>query len=77
MHFDRSRTSADRIAPDCAGMDFDAADHRRRDLLVLHVPADVRATLEPHWVRLVEAATALVLCESAATWDEVAPLSAA
>jgi alkylation response protein AidB-like acyl-CoA dehydrogenase len=33
-------------------MDFYAADHGLRDLLALYVPADVRATLEPHWSRL-------------------------
>jgi len=33
-------------------MDFYAADHGLRDLLALYVPADVRATLEPHWARL-------------------------
>jgi alkylation response protein AidB-like acyl-CoA dehydrogenase len=46
------RTGSDWIAPDCAGMDFYAADQGLRDLLTLYVPADVRATLEPHWVRL-------------------------
>jgi alkylation response protein AidB-like acyl-CoA dehydrogenase len=49
---DQSRTGSDWIAPDCAGMDFYAADHGLRDLLSLYVPPDIRATLEPHWARL-------------------------
>jgi acyl-CoA dehydrogenase len=52
MAFDQPKTGSDWIAPDCAGMDFYAADHGLRDLLALYVPADVRATLEPHWARL-------------------------
>jgi alkylation response protein AidB-like acyl-CoA dehydrogenase len=47
-----SRRGSDWIAPDCAGMDFYAADHGLRGLLPLYVPADVRAVLEPHWARL-------------------------
>src|SRR5271165_4392467 len=46
------RSGSDWVAPDCAGMDFYAADHGLRDLLALYLPADVRATLEPHWSRL-------------------------
>jgi len=40
------------IAPDCAGTDFYAADRGLRDLLALYLPADVRATLDPHFARL-------------------------
>jgi acyl-CoA dehydrogenase len=46
------RHGSDWVAPDCAGMDFYAADHGLRDLLALYLPADIRATLEPHWARL-------------------------
>ena len=46
------RKGSDWIAPDCAGMDFYAADPGLRDLLALYVPVDIRATLEPHWSRL-------------------------
>jgi acyl-CoA dehydrogenase len=52
MPLHKPQTGSDWIAPDCAGMDFYAADHGLRDLLALYVPADVRATLEPHWARL-------------------------
>jgi alkylation response protein AidB-like acyl-CoA dehydrogenase len=48
----KPRKGSDWIAPDCAGMDFYAADHGLRDLLALYVPADIRATLEPHYARL-------------------------
>ena len=47
-----ARRGSDWIAPDCSGMDFYAVDHGLRDLLALYVPAEVRATLEPHWARL-------------------------
>ncbi len=52
MPLDQPPTGSDWIAPDCAGMDFYTADHGLRDLLALYVPAEVRATLEPHWARL-------------------------
>lgn len=48
----RARNGSDWIAPDCSGMDFYATDHGLRDLLTLYLPADIRATLEPHWSRL-------------------------
>jgi alkylation response protein AidB-like acyl-CoA dehydrogenase len=47
-----ARKGSDWIAPDCSGMDFYAVDHGLRDLLTLYVPADIRATLTPHWSRL-------------------------
>ena len=49
MPLDQPPTGSDWIAPDCAGMDFYTADHGLRDLLALYVPAEVRATLEPHF----------------------------
>ncbi len=36
---DRPRTGSDWIAPDCAGMDFFAADQGLRDLLAIYLPA--------------------------------------
>jgi len=45
-------TAADRIAPDCAGMDFYAADRGLRDLLAIYLPAALRGALEPHFARL-------------------------
>ena len=45
-------TAADRVAPDCAGMDFYAADRGLRDLLAIYLPAAVRGALEPHFARL-------------------------
>ncbi len=44
--------ASDRIAPDCAGMDFLAADRGLRDLLAIYLPSDTRATLDPHYARL-------------------------
>ncbi len=46
------RTGSDRIAPDCAGMDFYAADRGLRDLLAIYLPEGARAVLEPHYARL-------------------------
>ena len=45
-------TAADRAAPDCAGLDFYAADRGLRDLLAIYLPATVRGVLEPHFARL-------------------------
>ncbi len=47
-----SKVGSDHIAPDCAGMDFHAADRGLRDLLAIYLPADIRATLGPHFARL-------------------------
>ncbi|MBV8868311.1 MAG: acyl-CoA dehydrogenase family protein [Acetobacteraceae bacterium] len=47
-----AESRSDHIAPDCAGMDFHAADRGLRDLLAIYLPADVRATLDPHFARL-------------------------
>ena len=41
------RKGSNWIAPDCAGMDFYAADHGLRDLLALYLPAETRAVLDP------------------------------
>ncbi len=46
------RTGSDWIAPDCAGMDFFAADRGLRDLLSIYVPGPVLAHLTPHYQRL-------------------------
>ena len=45
-------TAADRVAPDCAGLDFYAVDRGLRDLLAIYLPAATRAALEPHFARL-------------------------
>jgi acyl-CoA dehydrogenase len=34
------RPGSDRIAPDCAGMDFYQADSGLRDILAIYLPAD-------------------------------------
>jgi acyl-CoA dehydrogenase len=49
---DRPRTGSDWIAPDCAGMDFFAADQGVRDLLAIYLPPDVLERLTPHYQRL-------------------------
>jgi len=46
------RTGSDRVAPDCAGVDFYAADRGLRDLLAIYLPPAIRAHLEPHYARL-------------------------
>src|SRR6202012_888653 len=46
------RTGSDWIAPDCAGMDFFAADRGLRDLLALYLPPEVLAHLTPHYQHL-------------------------
>ncbi len=45
-------TAVDRVASDCAGMDFYAADRGLRDLLAIYLPAATRATLDQHFSRL-------------------------
>jgi acyl-CoA dehydrogenase len=52
MPLDHPRTGSDWIAPDCAGMDFFAADRGLRDLLALYLPPDVLAHLTPHFQHL-------------------------
>src|SRR3954467_7690139 len=47
-----ARTGSDCIAPDCAGMDFYAADPGLRDLLRLYLPEPMLAHLTPHYQRL-------------------------
>ncbi len=47
-----SAAGSTHIAPDCAGLDFHAADRGLRDLLAIYLPADVRAILDPHFARL-------------------------
>jgi alkylation response protein AidB-like acyl-CoA dehydrogenase len=49
---DHPRTGSDWIAPDCAGMDFHAADQGLRDLLAIYLPRDVLDHLTPHYQRL-------------------------
>lgn len=51
MPLDRPRTGSDWIAPDCAGMDFHAADHGLRDLLAIYLPPDLLDRLTPHYRR--------------------------
>jgi acyl-CoA dehydrogenase len=46
------RTGSDWIAPDCAGMDFHAADRGLRDLLAIYLPHNVLDHLSPHYRRL-------------------------
>ncbi len=41
-----------RVAPDCAGTDFYAADRGLRDLLAIYLPAATHAALDPHLARL-------------------------
>lgn len=48
----RALTGSDWIAPDCAGMDFFAADRGLRDLLAIYLPAPVLDHLTPHYSRL-------------------------
>jgi acyl-CoA dehydrogenase len=52
MPHDRPHTGSDWIAPDCAGMDFHAADQGLRDLLAIYLPRDVLEHLTPHYQRL-------------------------
>ena len=47
-----TRTGSDWIAPDCAGMDFYAADRSLRDLLEIYLPEDVRSHFTPHFQRM-------------------------
>jgi acyl-CoA dehydrogenase len=49
---DRPRTGSDWIAPDCAGMDFFAADQGLRDLLAIYLPRPILDLLAPHYQRL-------------------------
>jgi acyl-CoA dehydrogenase len=49
---DRNRRGSDWVAPDCAGMDFYAADQGLRDLLAIYLPQDVLDHLAPHYQRL-------------------------
>jgi acyl-CoA dehydrogenase len=46
------RTGSDWIAPDCAGMDFFAADQSLADLLSIYLPRAVLDRLTPHYQRL-------------------------
>ena len=49
---DNTRTGSGLVAPDCAGMDFHAADRGLRDLLAIYLPAPVLDHLTPHYQRL-------------------------
>jgi acyl-CoA dehydrogenase len=49
---DTPPTGSDRIAPDCAGMDFYHADQGLRDLLAIYLPAEVLDQLTPHYRHL-------------------------
>ncbi len=49
MQADQPLSASDRIAPDCAGMDFHAADRGLRDLLAIYLPAPVLEHLAPHY----------------------------
>ena len=48
MPHDHARTGSDWVAPDCAGMDFYAADRGLRDLLAIYLPRDMLDHLTPH-----------------------------
>jgi acyl-CoA dehydrogenase len=52
MQENQLRSGSDWIAPDCAGMDFFAADRGLRDLLTIYLPADALDHLNPHFQRL-------------------------
>nr|WP_294546497.1 acyl-CoA dehydrogenase family protein [uncultured Rhodopila sp.] len=52
MQTDRPFPANDRIAPDCAGMDFYAADRGLRDLLTLYLPGPALDHLTPCFQRL-------------------------
>jgi acyl-CoA dehydrogenase len=52
MRPEHPRTGSDWIAPDCAGMDFFAADRGLRDLLAIYLPQSVLDHLTPHYQRL-------------------------
>jgi acyl-CoA dehydrogenase len=55
MPLDQVRTArhgSDWIAPDCAGQNFFAIDRGVQDLLALYLPADLLATLRPHYEAL-------------------------
>jgi alkylation response protein AidB-like acyl-CoA dehydrogenase len=52
MQTDRHARGADAIAPDCAGMDFYAADRGLRDLLAMYLPGPVLDDLTAHLQRL-------------------------
>ncbi len=56
MPVTESRSGSDWIAPDCAGMDFYAADSGLRDRLALYLPRDTLDRLTPHFQRLGELA---------------------
>jgi acyl-CoA dehydrogenase len=47
-----SRRGSDWIAPDCAGLDFYAADRGFQDLMAIYLPAPVLDHLRPHYQRL-------------------------
>lgn len=49
---DHCRTGSDWIAPDCAGMNFYAADRGLRDLLAIYLPPTVLEQLTPHYQNL-------------------------
>jgi alkylation response protein AidB-like acyl-CoA dehydrogenase len=49
---ERVRSGSDWIAPDCAGMDFYAADRGFRELLAIYLPAGVLEQLAPHYRHL-------------------------
>lgn len=61
------------IAPDCAGMDFYAADRGLRDLLAIYLPPDTSARLDPHYARLGQIAGGR-LDELARTADRNPPI---
>lgn len=52
MPLDAPRSGSDWIAPDCAGMDFFAADQGLRDLLAIYLPREVLDHLKLHYTRL-------------------------
>ncbi len=52
MPLDQVKSASDRIAPDCAGMDFYHADPALHDLLAIYLPSDVLDRLTPHFRRL-------------------------
>jgi acyl-CoA dehydrogenase len=50
------RTASERVAPDCAGLNFFSIDGSLQDLLRLYLPEALRVHMAPHYARLGELA---------------------
>lgn len=49
-------SASERVAPDCAGLNFFSIDRSLQDLLHCYLPDDLRAHMTPHYARLGELA---------------------